>query len=220
MNPAQSDIRLWQLISPAFPVGMFAWSQGLEYAVEAGWVTDEASTLAWIQGQAEHNLMYLDLPLLQRFYDSDPDDSDYWAQVLWASREARELNDEDYHLGQTLARVLQTLQVPGVAELAGRERTSYLQLYAIACKHWKIDLLKAVHAYLWSWAENQVAAAIKVIPLGHLAGQKILSQFIAQIEQLAERGLSVADEEIGMTLPALALASARHEQQYTRLFRS
>jgi hypothetical protein len=110
-------LRLFHLVSPALPVGAYAYSQGLEYAVHAGWIRDEAGTLAWLEGLSSRAVGTLDLPILYRLQRAwqagDLSAVDRWNAQLLASRETAELRAEDLHLGGALARVLIQLEVPG-----------------------------------------------------------------------------------------------------------
>lgn len=231
MNTTDSDdispaglLRLFQLVSPALPIGAYTYSQGLEYAVERGWVGDEHTARDWILGQIEHALPHLDLPVLRRLYDAcHRDDWDgwlTWSRFLQASRESAELLAEDRHLGQALAQLLEKLDEASPLTRIRRQDMSFAGCYAYACVHWQIPRQQAARGYLWIWAEGQVAAAIKLVPLGQTAGQRILSQIIERIPAAVELGFLVEDQAIGRAAPALAIASARHETQYTRLFRS
>jgi len=219
---ANSSIRLWQLISPALPVGAYAYSQGLEYAVDAGWVYDEATAQEWIHGQIRNNLSQLDVPIFLRLYrawqENDFNKVNHLNALILALREAAELRQEDINLGAALCKVLQGLDIE-VPELESNE-FSFACIFSFACEHWGIDKFEAIHGLLWSWCENQVAAAIKIIPLGQTSGQKIMSQAIDAISVAVEKGAQCNDEEIGLLAPGLAIASALHETQYSRLFRS
>ena len=93
-------------------------------------------------------------------------------------------------------------------------------MFALAAVHWQIPLLDSAMGYLWAWTENQVAAAIKLVPLGQVAGQRILSAALESIPGLIDQGLALAEDDIGALAPGLAISSALHETQYTRLFRS
>lgn len=219
-----SSLALWRLISPMLPIGAYAYSQGLEYAVEAGWVADEAGATAWIGGVLEHTLAAVDAPILARLYRAWGQDDEaaltHWNALLRASRESFELVQEDRHLGQALARVLTELDVPRAARWCDEARASYPLLFALAAQHWNIAQEDAARGYLWAWCENQVAAAMKLVPLGQSAGQRLLSTLIPAIERVAVRSLDLDDASIGATAPGLGLASAGHETQYSRLFRS
>jgi urease accessory protein len=226
INPgsAMSSMRLWQLISPALPIGAYAYSQGLEYAVDTGWVNNEEQASEWILGQLNHNLAQLDAPVFLRLYEAwqqnDIEQVNYWNRFILASREAAELYQEDCNLGRALNRVLQGLEIR-MPELSGHENDiAFVTCLAFACHTWKIDRVEAVQGLLWSWCENQVAAAIKIIPLGQTSGQKIMSAAIDVIAVAVNKAMQCEDEEIGMLSPGVAMASALHETQYSRLFRS
>lgn len=219
-----SPLALWRLISPMLPVGAYAYSQGLEYAVEAGWVVDEAGAAAWIGGVLGHTQAAVDVPILARLYDAWGHDDGtalvYWGALLRASREAYELVEEDRHLGQALARVLVELGVSRAVPWCEDAGANYATLFALAAHHWHIALTDTARGYLWAWCENQVGAAMKLVPLGQNAGQRLLSLLMPAIERAAVRGLALDAESIGATATGLGLASACHETQYSRLFRS
>jgi urease accessory protein len=219
-----SMLRLCQLVSPALPIGAYNFSQGLEYAVELGRVHDEASTCEWVQGVAEHAVGTLDLPLLLRMHDAwmrnDEFNARYWSTYLLASRETTELRAEERHLGRSLAKVLVSLQIDKAAEWTKEGDASYACLFALAASEWQIDRAQAATAYLWAWCENQVLAAVKLLPLGQTAGQRILNELLLKIPGIVASALLLTDGEIGVATPLQGMASAWHETQYTRLFRS
>ena len=213
-----------QLCSPMLPVGAYAYSQGLEFAVSSGWVSDDRSTSLWIEGLLENSLTYLDVPLLSRLHKAwstgDNKSLLYWNDFLYASRDSRELREEEKQLAHALARLLDDLGIPGAVEWRGNSQACFLTLFSLGASYWKIPVEEASLGYLWMWAENQVLAAIKLVPLGQTMGQKILSSVIEIIPERVATGLSLRDEEVGYTSPGQGIASALHETQYTRLFRS
>ena len=217
-------LRLLQLTSPTLPIGAYSYSQGLEYAVYAGWVDDETSAGNWILGILQHSLGNLDLPVFARLYHAwqinDKETVHYWDRFLFASRESAELQFEDQQLAAALARLLFDLDIPEAQATETTKPATYAAVYALAAQRWQIPIGAAAAGYLWAWLENQIVAAIKLVPLGQTAGQRILSHAVELIPGVVEAGLACPDEEIGYTAPALAIASARHESQYTRLFRS
>ena len=219
-----ATLRLWQLISPALPVGAYAYSQGLEYAVTEGWVSDEASAQAWIEGVAGHSIVTLDLPLMQRMYRAWRQDDEAqvidWSRFLAASRESSEILAEDNHLGKSLARLLGDLDVSRAAPWRFKQEVNFPAMFSLAASHWQVELQQALAGYLWAWCENQVAAALKIVPLGQTAGQRLLSALILKIPDWVERAMAIEDDAIGVLCPGVAIASARHETQYSRLFRS
>lgn len=100
------------------------------------------------------------------------------------------------------------------------ENIAFVTIFAFACQHWGIDKMEAAHGLLWSWCENQVAAAIKLVPLGQTSGQSIMSMAINRLASAIKKGVLCGDDEIGLLAPGVAIASALHETQYSRLFRS
>lgn len=224
MQARLANLRLWQLISPALPVGAYAYSQGLEYALHAGWLQDEHDVREWIQGLLQHTLCRLDVPVLKRLYiawsDEDLQSVAHWSAFILAAREARELREEDLHLGRALATLLSELDIPEAAQFKFAAHAPFVNLLALAGVRWQVVLEDLAMGLLWAWSENQVAAAIKLVPLGQTCGQQILSALALAIPGAVAEGLALADDAIGAAAPGLGIASALHETQYSRLFRS
>jgi urease accessory protein len=219
----QALLRLFHLVSPALPVGAYAYSQGLEYAVHAGWVHDEASTLDWLQGISSASVGTLDLPIVLRLHSAwtraDIADVRHWNAQLIAARETSELRAQELHLGRALARVLVELELSEAGEWI-EPAAAFATLFSLAAVRWRIDARDAMSGYLWAWSENQVLAAVKLVTLGQSAGQRLLHRLTAAMPELVEHALALGDATIGVSTPSQALASALHESQYSRLFRS
>jgi urease accessory protein len=217
-------LRLLQLASPALPVGAFNFSQGLEYANEQGWVATERQAGEWIMGVAQHSLATLDLPLLLRLHaawlDEDEERALRLSRELVASRETAELRAEETHMGQSLAKILVEYGIEAAAPWLRRSGTSYAAMFALAAVTSRADATDCALAYAWAWSENQVTAAVKLLPLGQSAGQRLLEAIRLRLPGLAAHAASLADEDIGSATPLAMLASCWHETQYTRLFRS
>ena len=224
MSVSPSLLRLLQLTSPALPIGAFAYSQGQEWAVHKGWLTNETEARDWITGLLRHSLAHLDIPILARLYQAWQERNGtavkYWNAYLFAARESAELQAEDTHLGRALARLLVELDIPEAQEWTRHSGVTFATLFALAAWKWDISKPEACAGYAWAWAENQVAAAIKLIPLGQTMGQRILSQIARVIPDVVAPGLALEDENIGYLSAGLACACALHETQSTRLFRS
>ena len=216
--------RLLQLASPALPVGAYAYSEGLEYAVEAGWINDEPKLSAWVEGRLRHGFGRLDVPVYGRLHTawSRGDEADAAARSEWllANRETAELRYSDRAMGQALARILAGLGVQSAAPWTKAPGCTFAAMFALACVRWGIRPPDGAGGLAWSWAENQVTAGIKLIPLGQSAGQRVLFRLGSAIPSVCETGLSLGDAGIGGAAPGLALASCAHEVQRTRLFRS
>jgi urease accessory protein len=215
---------LLQLASPALPVGAYSYSQGLEAAIESGTVRDEASALRWIGGVLALALGDFEAPVFLRLASAwgsgDRTAAARWNEEYLASREAAELRAETVQMGYSLRRLLRELDVPGSGALEFLDELSYPAAFAFAAAAWRIDAREALAAYAFGWLENQVLAAVKAIPLGQTAGQRMLLELASGIAALVERAASLDDGSLSNLAPGLALASARHETQYTRIFRS
>ena len=143
-----------------------------------------------------------------------------WNEEFVASRETAELRAETLQMGHSLRNLLRDLAVEDSARLDAIEDPAYPTAYAFAVTAWRIDPREALGAYLFGWIENQVMAAIKAVPLGQTQGQRMLGSLAQRIEAIVERAALAGDEELCNFAPGLALASARHETQYSRIFRS
>ena len=219
--------RLLQLASPALPVGAYSYSQGLEAAIEAGIVHDAASAQAWISDVLELSVASMEAPVLLRLMQAwaqvDIAAVEYWNALFLASRETAELRAETVQMGYSLTRLLNEIDeqgAPSFAQLQAIDEPAFPTAYACAAAHWRIESSSALIAYLWSWIENQVIAALKAVPLGQTAGQKILLALGARLEANAQAAAARSDNELGNFAPGLAMLSSRHETQYSRLFRS
>ena len=219
----QALLHLCQLVSPALPVGAYAYSQGLELAVQAGWVTDEATAHEWMSGLSRFALGTLDLPILARLHAAWADHGtlavERWNERLIAARDTAELRAEERQLGHALARVLQELQVIETDRWLQRD-TAFATLFSLAAARWHIPATAMLTGYLWAWSENEVLAAVKLVPLGQSAGQRVLGQLIGAIPTIVTRAQALTDADIGLGAWAQGFASALHETQYSRLFRS
>jgi len=196
--------RLLQLASPTLPVGAYSYSQGLEAAVEAGIVRDAATAGQWIADVLEFSVAPMEgAVVLGTMKGEDLN------ELFLASRESAELRAETVQMGYSLCRLLQEL---GVEDVPPGE-VAFPVAFALAAKAWGIPSAQAVQAYLWSWLENQVMAAVKAVPLGQTAGQKMLMSLSARLS------FSEKDNFVNFA-PGLAVLSSSHETQYSRLFRS
>jgi urease accessory protein len=231
MTPIATSIRkligLLHLASPALPIGGFSYSQGLEGAVEARLVYDAASAQAWIQSGLENVLAACELPMLAILYRdwetgsySEVDRSNAW---FLASRESFELRQETEQMGWSLAQLALRLLWHDDAhqmKLRSLKPISLPTAFAYAAGALRIDLESCVAAYCFSWIENQVAAGLKAIPLGQIAGQKILFAMHTLIPDVVLRAIDTGPDAISTFAPHLGILSARHADQYSRLFRS
>jgi len=223
LRDASSLVSLLQLASPTLPIGAFAFSQGLESAVEMGFIRDEASARAWLEGTLDEGLARLDLPILARLYSAHAshDEATFrrWSAYLLASRESLERRLEDEQLARALARLLTDRGI-SCAALGDDDSHPHAALFALAAVSLSIPLPDALLGFAFSWAENQVGALSRLVPLGQLAAQRVLTAIGALVPGAVSVAQTLSDAELGSCMPGLAVLSALHETQYTRLFKS
>ena len=218
-----------QLCSANLPTGAYAFSQGLETATEEAWLKNVDDTYDWLTLQLRYNLGYTDLPLLIRMLNALQNKDHSALQQLNAIalslRETKEFRLNDIATGQALMRVLKGLKADedkvALDEfLQSESEISFISAFAIASYQWQIKQQDACLGYAWSWLENQVTAATKLVPLGQTESQQLLERLQPSILTVIELANDCDDDELGASLPLLSVASCWHEHQYSRLFRS
>ncbi len=217
-------MRLFQLSSAALPIGAFAYSQGLEQAVALGDVTNRDSAMSWISGMLRRSLLSLDVPIFARlhraFSERDAAGLRRWNDYLFAARGSAELRAEERQVGSALARLLFREGIEQAEPWIADPRVTLATSFALASVAWSAPVAPGALSYTFAWAEAQVGAATRLIPLGQTDAQRVLGQLI----ELASAGLDAAlarpDDELSSTTPGQLLLSALHETQYSRLFRS
>jgi urease accessory protein len=212
------------LASPALPVGGFAYSQGLEQAIEDRWVTDMQSAYVWIRDGLVLNMARQELPWWLACYQAAADQD--WVRVvqinehLHALRETGEFRLESVQMGHSMAKLFaqwpQGQSLVALTEIVWVYPSAYAALAAVS----GVTQDLALSAYLWSWVENQVLAAVKSVPLGQIEGQTLLHRLKGDIVTAIGVAQGTAPEVAGSAAFGLAITSARHETQYSRLFRS
>jgi urease accessory protein len=224
---AAALLGLLRLASPALPVGGFSYSEVLEAAVDADVVRDESSALLWLRDQLHLSLARADLPLVASAHGAwTAHDAARIAELntwMLISRESRELRAQTEQMGRSMLEWLRQ-QSPAderVAMLAALAPSPTWPIaFALAAAQTGAAAHESVLAYGFSWAENQVQAALKSVPLGQSAGQRILAQLAQELVPLAQTSLTLGDEQRQAFAPLLAIRSSQHETQYSRLFRS
>ncbi|RZL05806.1 MAG: urease accessory protein UreF [Rubrivivax sp.] len=230
--PARSAAGLLQILwlaSPALPVGGFSYSEGLESAVDAGLVMDEASAADWLIDQLHLGLARADLAVVAQaiaaWRRQDLDRIRVLNHWVLQTRETMEFRLQSEQMGRSLfewARQLGDLGTGVFEQLQAARLDPPTYPVACACAAARTDA--SVHdsllGYAFGWTENMVQAAIKSVPLGQSAGQRMLARMAQEIPQAVDFALALPDEGRQAFTPLLAILSARHETQYSRLFRS
>ena len=219
--------RLLQLCSANLPVGGFSFSQGLEYAIDSGWINNDKETYDWVTLTLTEAIAPTDLAVMKRLYralqHNDFAGFNQWNQLLVASRESNELRLADLAMGKALVRLLTLLTAVDTDQyqtLLKQKNVSFVSAFTVAAYLFNLDLHYAQSGFCWAYIDNQVTAATKLVPLGQTQSQNLLFELTEQVEEAMRIANQLPDDEIGASLPHFAMASAWHETQYTRLFRS
>lgn len=223
---ATSLLQLMWLASPALPIGGFSYSEGFESAVDSARVTTEADACDWLLDQLELSLARSDLAVLAQAIPAwQGADANRIAKLngwVLQTRESSELRAQTEQMGRSLLEWLRnhtTATAEQIGLLADLQPT-YPLAFALAAASTGAPLRDCLLAYAFGWAENMVQAAVKSVPLGQSAGQRILSKLAARIPTAVDHALTLPDAARQAFAPMLAILSAQHEVQYSRLFRS
>ena len=217
-----SLLRLLQLSSASLPIGAYAFSQAMESAVHSGWISDSDDARQWLSLQMTHSIASVDAPILLRLMRSlDRDDLEtfvYWNAYSLACRESKELRLADIEMGAAMKRLLENVDLS--FPCIDRKEICFCAGFAVAAVQWKILPRMALTGLFWSWLENSIAAAVKLVPLGQNAAQRLIGELLPIIQPAIDKAELMDDRSVGSGLPAIGMASAWHESQHTRLFRS
>lgn len=225
--PGSTLLQLIWLASPALPVGGFSYSEGLEAAVDGGRVRDEAEARAWLLDQLDLGLACADLPLVAAVHAAwqchDAPRLSALNDWVRCTRESAELRQQTEQMGRSLLEWLRLRGVEGkrlltLASLA--PAPTWPVAYGLAAWHTGAAAREGLLAFAFAWAENMVQAALKAVPLGQSAGQRILGALCEAIPVAVEAALARDETTWQAHTPMLAILSSQHETQYSRLFRS
>ena len=221
-------LRLMWLASPALPVGGFSYSEGLEAAVEAGLVRNEAEAGDWLLDQLHLSLARADLPAVSETFtawsECDIESARSLNHWFLATRETAELRLQAEQMGRSLTEWLRQGEAaadPRVAQLATlNPAPTWPVAFALAAALTGASHAEATLAFAFSWAENMAQAAIKAVPLGQAGAQRVLARLVAAIPGVLSQAAATRLADKQSFTPMLAVLSAQHENQYSRLFRS
>jgi urease accessory protein len=224
-------LHLLQLASPSLPIGAYSYSQGLETAIDKSIVRDTNTAHQWLVDHLQQVVAYFEAPLLWRlmaaFTARDLVAVRHWSEMALAGRDTAEFRAESVQMGYSLSKLMIDLDIlDSSLALIWRQhlqQQSDIPLptaFACIAVALNVEPQDALLASLFSWAENQVLVCVKSIPLGQMAGQRLLLSLRPQIEAAAEIAMHLADDDLSNWAPGLSLFSMAHETQYSRLYRS
>jgi len=234
---------LLQLASPALPIGGYSYSSGLEWGIESGQVKDEAGAREWVADALALTLARFDGPLmlaaLRHARGLHPDDAQIEVNISHqderierlavlnakaiAARETAELRLESQQMGYSMARWFEAVCPDPLTDARLMARLVPLSLpvaWAVAAARLSLSDDDALLGFVWAFVENQVMVLMKAMPMGQIAAQRLLRSLGPEIDQAIDAALSLTEHDWSSAAPLLAIASARHETQYSRLFRS
>jgi len=225
-NMTTELLQLIWLASPALPVGGFSYSEALEAAIDHEHVHDESSCANWLadqlhlsQARGDMALMAQAIPAWQTMNMARLQELSAWVH---ATRETHEMRLQTEQMGRSLLDWLriQNKATAQALQLCSELRPTYPMAMSLALSLAHAPLESALQAYAFGWAENMTQAALKAVPLGQISGQKILARLAHEIPQAVQHAMALSDHDRQAFCPMLAVMSARHETQYSRLFRS
>ena len=220
--------RLLAWLSPAYPIGAFSYSHGVETAIEEGFIRDRTSLVAWLRSVLADGTGRVDSALFAAAWhaasERDWQVFDAIAERAAAWRGTSEMALESRQQGGSFLSITRTAWPHADLDAADQRLQGEIALpvaVALAAAVHAIPLEAALGGYLHSFAANLISAAVRAVPLGQSDGQRALAALENTVNETVAAALAVESlDEVGTATPLLDWCSLRHETQYTRLFRS
>ena len=220
---SDSLFRLMSWLSPAYPVGSYAFSHGLEYAVEAGLVHDRDTARDWIATIMAHGSGFADLVFVGSAWESGTENLAELNELARAFQGTLELRLESTAQGRAFVSVTASAwpcdAIETLAKIPDNEVVYAIAVGAVSANH-GISRVDTMTAYAHAFAANLVSAAVRLIPLGQTDGQRITAELMPVCIASVERAAATSWQDVSASTPMVDIASMKHEHQYTRLFRS
>ena len=227
ISAEQASYKLQSWFSPSYPVGAFSYSHGLEYAVEVALVNDARTATVFIRDILRHGTGQLDANILAASYKSacEMDDCsiEEIAELAAVFVGTKELKRESHAQGEAFLKVTSDcwpcMQLDRLSSLWPGPY-AYSVVVGIAAAGHEISLHQTLNAYLHAFCANLVSAAVRLVPLGQTDGQKIIAELAGDVGTVVERSGAASMDALGTSVMMVDWCSMKHEDQYTRLFRS
>jgi urease accessory protein len=226
-DEAAALYRLMTWLSPAFPVGAFSYSSGIEWAVEAGDITDAVSLRDWLAAMLEEGSGFCDAVFLAQAHRAasarDEASLREIAELAAAFVPSRERQLETSTQGRAFIEIARSAWacdgLDGMVAACGISMVYPVAVGLVSAGH-AVPLEPAMHAFLHAVVSNWISAGARLVPLGQTDSQRILAGLEADVAATTKRALDASLDDLGSATFRADLASLRHETQYTRLFRS
>jgi urease accessory protein len=225
ISDSQALLKLLQLVSPALPVGAYSYSEGLETLVSQGKLLNPDAVTQWLVQELTWGSIRMDgVAIDQAHREVMAGNKTAIAalnQWLSALRDTEEMRQQSWAMGRALSRMANDIE-PNLAPWIAAAGTpcNFAIVFSLLAVHWHLDATTAILGYLQSWATNQIASTVKLVPLGQTIGQQMLLNLAPTLETTTEQCLGCELQDLAISGWGASLASMQHETLYTRLFRS
>ena len=227
MIDKRSMMNVLRLSSQSLPTGAFSYSQGMEWLVDTQRIYNEDTVYQWIASILHGPYAQYELPILREMYEAwlivDHTAVESLNQDYFISRETSEIKKETLQMGHALKAIIQEMDFnsdESTKFLLQLDNLVFVTGFSLCSLKTGLSIEEMLTSHVWSFIENQILVAIKAVPLGQNGGQRLLNRLITLGDETVSRSLGVSAHDWSNFSPLQAIASSKHETQYSRLFRS
>ena len=211
-NLSYHKVMAW--LSPSYPIGSFAYSHGLEFEIASGNITEKQEVKQWVEDLLKFGSGWNELVLFSLAYKSDINSLDELSNFAKALAQSKERYEETLALGRAFAKVTSKLVM-----VTGQEMPLPIVM-GMCAKNEDISLEYILPLFAHNFVANLISVAVRLVPLGQTAGQQVLFELFATIEEVANKALAASIDDLGTSCILADIASMKHEILKTRIFRS
>jgi urease accessory protein len=220
-------LNVLRLSSQSLPTGAFSYSQGMEWLVDTRRINDESSVYEWIASILHGPYVNYELPILRELFEAwsivDHKTIKILNQDYLNSRETSEIQKETLQMGYALREIIHEMNIASdeaTEFLTQIDQLTFVTGFSFCSYSIGLSIEEMLMSHVWSFIENQILVAIKAVPLGQSAGQRLLNRIIPLGDSAVSRSMEVSSDNWANFSPLQAISSSKHETQYSRLFRS